>query len=653
MSRLVSPPLRRKYARYREEGYSRAEACRMVGVSTRWAYDYDRGLKDTMRGGAHPTGGARKQSTDPNNPYVTVRGEIPEYPPPIPKESLGEEALAALDDIGLFARRYFGLVLQPFQLYLTEKMVELAATPEKEYVVINQAPGTGKSTFYALVLPAWLTARDRTTKGLIISATDTQAKWYVAKLKDALENPYSVTADPEDLEAGLAFDAQASLLADYGRFKPEVRTQRWASDAFYVELPEGISTIDKEPTWSAFGRSSGFLGLRVGYALADDVFDPEKNRTAESRDDLKRWWSDVAEKRLEPGGLLVLQMQRLDPDDICAYALNMGGTVIREGDETPRKYHHFKFKAHYPEWCKEDHGPDAKPYDPAAPDAGGCLLYPKRLPYAEILSEAENNPNFEMVFQQEEVATKKSLVNRLWINGGTDPETREYYPGCMDAHRDVAEIPKGLDGHLLSVVTADPSPTQFWAVIWWLVRVDLAKMEPIERYVLDIYRHKMNAPDFLDWNHDTSQFSGLMPEWHQRAKDLGQPVTHWIVEQNAAQRFMLQYEHVNRWMRASGATILGHETHKNKADKELGIWTIGAHYKHGRVRLPGRRDTEARSVSQKLVDEVCRYPGGRTDDVVMAHWFLEWWLPYLTNDIASDEYADDHQWRPSFLAGVE
>lgn len=646
MPRTIPPPVRRKFARYRDEGYNLTEAARMAGVSRRWAFDYDRGLKDTAN-----REGQRKVSVDPNNPYVQVRGEIPEFPAPIPHDQLSDDAKRGLDDIGFFARRYFGLVLQPFQTYLTEKITELSATPEKEYCVINQAPGTGKSTFYALVLPAWLTARERQTRGLIISATDTQAKWYVGKLKDALENPYAPTADDDDKKAGIAFDAQACLLADYGRFKPEVRTQKWASDAFYVELPEGVATIQKEPTWSAFGRSSGFLGLRVGYALADDVYDPEKNRTAEARDDLKRWWSDVAEKRLEPGGLLVLQMQRLDADDICRYALDMGGTVLREGDETPRKYHHFKFKAHYPEYCHDDHGEDAKPYDPRNPAAAGCLLYPARLGWSELEAEAKNNVNFEMVFQQEDVATKRSLVNRLWINGGTDPESREYFPGCIDRERDLCEIPSNLDGGLLSIVTADPSPTQFWAVIWWLVRVDLAKLEPIQRYVLDIKRQKMDAPDLLDWDNDHQKFTGVMQEWQLRSKDLGYPITHWIIEENAAQRFLLQYGHVGRWMTAHATSIFGHNTDRSKkADKDYGVWTIRNHYRSGRIRLPYRFDTDARLVSQKLVDEVCRYPDGRTDDTVMAHWFLEWWLPQLVSDLGAEEYEDeDGQWRPSWM----
>lgn len=638
----IPPETRAKYSKLRDAGHTRAEAARRAGVSYAWAKGFDYDLQNSSN--KFNTTAVMARSRDPYLP----RGQVESSPGPIPFDELCDEAKRGLEDIGYFARRYFGLILQPFQRYATDKIMELAESTEEEYVVINQFPGSGKSTFYCLVLSAWLTAKDRRMRGLIGSATDTQAKWYVQNLRDALTTPIPITASPADIKVGIAIDAEASLCGDYGRFRPEDNATKWAQDGFYVEMPDGIATVQKEPTWSAFGRSSSFLGLRVPTAIWDDVYDPTKNRTAESRDDLKSWWSDVAEKRLEPGGLCVLQMQRLDPDDICRYALDMGGTVIREGDDTPRKYHHIIFKAHYPEYCKDDHGPDAKPYDPYFPETGGCLLYPKRMPFSKVESERINNANFEMVYQQADVAKARSLVDRLWINGGTDPETREVYPGCIDRERDLCEIPQNLNGRLLSIATADPSPTNYWAIEWWIVRIDPAQ-GPVERYLIDLHRHKMGANDVLDWKNETQKFSGLMDEWQARSVDLAAPITHWIVEQNAAQRFMLQYEHTHRWMRHWNVSIIGHETHRNKSDPKYGVQTIASQYKHGRVRLPYRWDTEARLTVQKLTDELTRYPNGRTDDCVMANWFLEWNLPRL---VKHDEPEDELPSRPSWLKAV-
>jgi hypothetical protein len=604
-------------------GHTRVEAARRCGVSTDWAKMFDRGLAGKM---------GNKSTVRGYGDLYQIKTNAVNQPDGISTdwEGYSREARLALHDIGYFALRYFGLILQPFQKYATDIVMELAASPREEYLCINQCPGSGKSTFYTLVLPAWLTARDRRIRGLICSATDKQAKWYVANLREALSTPHPISASPQDIKAGIALDAIASLSEEYGRFRPEDNATKWAQDGFYVELPRGTATAQKEPTWSAFGQSSAFLGLRVGIIVCDDVYDPSKNLSLESRTVNETWYDDVLEKRLDPGGLLIQEMQRLDPEDISHYVLEKEGTVIREGDEVGRKYHHIVFKAHYPEHCTNDHGPDAHPFDPAAPTMGGCLLYPKRISWDKIQVESRNS-NFEMVYQQADVAKANALVDRLWINGGTDPDTKELYPGCLDHERELCQIPQKVDGQLLSIATMDPSPTQWWANEWWGVRVDNDR-GPVERYLLDLSRAKMGANEILDWNNETQKFSGLMEEWQQRSTDLGLPITHWVVEENAAQRFMFQYEHTRRWMRKWGVSILSHQTQRNnKADPKLGVQTIGSHYRYGRVRLPYAIGGPARGRIQFLIDELIRYPNGRTDDCVMGHWFLEWNLPRLVN----------------------
>jgi hypothetical protein len=137
----------------------------------------------------------------------------------------------------------------------------------------------------------------------------------------------------------------------------------------------------------------------------------------------------------------------------------------------------------------------------------------------------------------------------------------------------------------------------------------------------------MDAPDFLDWDHNNRCFSGLMHEWQNVSKEIGYPIRAWIVEANAAQRFLLQYDHVKRWQRLAGVNIVPHTTAKNKSDPNFGVQTIAPHYQYGRVRLPGAPN--ARLTALKLVDEVTRYPEGGSDDCVMAQWFLEWNLPRL------------------------
>jgi len=384
---------------------------------------------------------------------------------------------------------------------------------------------------------------------------------------------------------------------------------------------------EKEPTWSAFGMDSGFLGLRYDFVVWDDVVDNLTLRTVEARENQQTWWDDVAEKRLDPRGLMILQGQRLSGDDLYRYALDKKAGLEGDEDETDRKYFHIVFKAHYEDRCVEHHGVNA-PYYPR-----GCLLDPRRVPWSDLRSEMANRSSkFLVIYQQEDIDPANVLVKPIWVSGGVDPETGEDCPGCYDKERAPCELPAGLTGHLLSVATADPSPTKFWSVQWWVVRFGWDGM-PYERYFMDMERRSMDAPDFLDWNQTEGRFFGLMEDWQARSVELNRPITSWIVEANAAQRFLLQYDHVRRWKGKWGVTIIPHQTTSRKLDPSFGVQTIASQWRYGRVRLPNRRSGEPWKHLQ-LVKEVTQYPEGRTDDCVMAQWFLEWHLPHLSPEMA-------------------
>lgn len=623
-------------------GYSAAETARRQGLNERTV----RGIRDGLR---NSSGEELKR----------VRREE-EYSGPVPLGQLCVEAQRALNDIGVFALRYFGLILMPYQVESALQVVALLESPDEEYLVLNQPPGTGKSTFWTLVLPAWVTCRNRAVRGMLGSASQATAEWYTQRLRTAFTRRTPVKAKQRDIELGIAVDAVATLPGDFGRFRPLAGDDAWRADGFTVAQHGGVEISEKEPTWSAFGRSSTFIGARVDLAIWDDVYDPHKMRTAESRQELKDWWDEYAETRLEPGGLLILQGQRLSPDDIYRHALSktagfddedlddeLGAPVDgAAGDgESPAKYHHVRYRAHYEDRCRgrETHARGAAPY----PE--GCLLYPKRLGWPKLRAAMTNSASkFQIVYQQEEVDPEAVLVQKAWIDGGTDPDTGELFVGCLDHDRGLCELPRdpagnvNLVGPLLSVVTADPSPTKFWAIEWWIV--DAASGQ---RFLMDLLRQRMEAPDFLDRLFPSGEFVGVMEEWQQRSVKLGVPITHWVVEVNAAQRFMLQYRHVHDWIRQRGVSVVKHETGRNKSDPTMGIESIAPQYRFGRVRLPWAQRTGARVATLKLVAEVTLWPEARTDDCVMAHWFLEWNVDRLRRSLTPSD--PEPQSRPAFV----
>lgn len=565
---------------------------------------------------------------------------------PIPLDALPSRVKRAVDDFGYFRRRYFGRVSTPWQEEAGERARVWLESPEKTFVVVNCPPGSGKSTLFTHDIPLWLLVRDRALRSMLGSRTETQAHLYTRRIKRALERRDVVRVDESLKEKGVAFDAEATLVDDFGRFKPRER-DLWRGDEFVVAQWAGIPLEDKESTFAAWGMDSGFLGGRYNLIVWDDLVDKKTLRTENAREEQRKWFEEEAETRLEPGGLFILQGQRMGPEDLYRYALDQVGVDLADLDDDldevligrlPRKYEHVIYKAHYEDRClgKGSHGKQAKPY----PE--GCLLDPQRLPYRELrMIERNRSERYRVLYQQEEVDPAHVLVPKDWIDGGVTKDG-EVLPGCWDNDRDICELPKGLSGRLVSVATADPSPTKFWSIQWWVYHPDTK-----QRFLMDLVRQAMDAPDFLDWNHQVGVFSGVMHEWQQRSVELGLPISTWVVEANAAQRFLLQYDHVRRWQSLSQVSIVAHQTARNKSDPDYGVQTLAPLYRHGLVRLPGKDYTFARPTSLKLIDEVTRWPEGGSDDCVMAQWFFEWNLRAL--EVKLDDQP--RMWRPSWFAG--
>lgn len=629
----VSPSQRKKYFEARQAGFSIAQSAQKAKFSEATAYRVEKAAQNLR-----VTDGLDSSARDYREQKVQNTLEGPKN-----FDQLSEEAKLALEDFAYFRRRYFGRISTPWQEQAGESLVALLESPDKEYVVMNMPPGSGKTTLLHDIT-CWIICRNRSIRILTGSATMSLAKRNLMRVRRSLERVIPEVADDMLKSRGQAVDAESTLALDYGRFKP-LEKELWTNEAFIVMQPDEAGAIsEKEPTLSAYGMDSGFIGGRFDGCFWDDLVDPRKVRSAEQREAMEDWYQDVAETRLEPAGMLALIGQRLAPDDLYRFALDMIQPLEEEQEDATenmtdeelallrrdKKYKHLLYKAHYEELCDAEH--THKKSAPAFPK--GCLLDPRRLPWREISNLMSNRgERFAVVYQQEDLALDEVLVRNEWVygHGGS--------PGCIDLDRDRWEIPRGLSPYdCLVVATADPSPTQFWSIQCWLYHP-----ESEQRFLLDHIRQKMEAPEFLEYNYNEGKFEGIMEEWQHLSEGLGFPIQYWIVEQNAAQRFMLQYDHVKRWRQLRGVEIIPHSTNVNKSDANYGVTTISQHWKFGRVRLMGKGEGKVRSM--KLIDEVTRYPHGRTDDCVMAEWFFEWNLPNL--------YAPKTQavkaWRPQWV----
>lgn len=633
-----------KYDKLRATGYNRTEASRRVSVSPQTAWRRERRLM--IENGTYTPperrtdlGGHAVSAGSSPNPNFRAYGKGQTNIGALRRDDLCPEARRALGDFAYFRRRYFGRLSTPWQEEAGAKCLELLESPNKEFCVINCPPGSGKSTLFTLDIAAWLTCRNRGIRGMIGSVSQSLAERYLLRLRNALESPYAAKAESEEMEHGLAFDADASLLADFGLFKPEASVL-WTSKAFIVAQLDDRPITEKEPTWSAYGLDTSFIGGRFDVTIWDDATEDKHLSTPDRIDKQRDRWDKVAEKRLEPGGLCILQGQRLGPEDLYRHNLDKKAGSSTQIDhelccsaEPGKKYHHIIFKAHYEDRCIDDHDPGA--YYPT-----GCLLDPNRLSWRELEAEQENSSsNFMQVYQQEDIDPASALVDPFWIKGGVHPITNEVYPGCWDDERCMWEIPK-LSLPFVSYMCVDPSPTKMWGITMWVYHPATNL-----RFLVALQNSKLSIGQFFDWNEPDGSFKGLLAEWYAKSVQCGFPLTTLIFEANAAQRFFLATEALRRWQQVTGVRVIGHETYAaNKLDPNLGPQILSELYRRGLVRLP-KGDERSRLTAIRLADEVTHYPQGRANDLVMSQWFGEANL----NHIYSREPQARTTWRPSWM----
>jgi hypothetical protein len=630
-----------------QSGMTMREAARIAGISyssaTKWvakakATAAERDLQNLMA--SKPDGG-KMLAKD-----LQVQKDVP---PVIPSGRLSPRAQRGLEDFDYFRRVYLGRVPSPWQVDAAYKIVDKLYSNDKEFLVLNCPPGAGKSTLFHDVA-VWCIVRNRSIRVMIGSISQTLAKMYSRRIRETLERTSPLQPDPEMIKRGLALNAEACLALDYGRFKPTHVGALWRAEEFIVEQYGSAGLDNKEPTVSAYGIESEFIGHRADLCLFDDVASPENSKESAARDKLLERWDSMAEARVDPGGVLAVIGQRLGPNDLYAHCLSKityeedpddyDGSDVQGNEEVreplkKHKYDHLVYKAYYEEL---DSGPDSR-RTTSAPWPEGPLLEPFRLSWKDLSYIKYNSPSkFKIVYQQENMAEGAYLIERAWATGGIGPDGFEY-PGCIDVDRRPGYPPPDLDGTIISIATVDPSPTMFWAIQWWLFQPHTNL-----RYLVDIERVKLTAEELLGYDTSYREYSGIMEDWQNRSVLMNYPISHWVVEVNAAQRFLLAHDFVRKWRALHGVEIIGHTTGRNKMDEELGVEALlPPLWRTGAVRLPSMRDNWK---TMAFVDEMTSWTRGKKNgtDLVMAHWFAELHIPQL-----APFRSPPRLWRPSWI----
>jgi hypothetical protein len=594
-----------------EEKVSHQAAAQMLGFSaasgTKWFYD----RRNRLRAEARERDG-RTVRGKYNHPNMGGRGhgDIDTLTAP-PKRlgDLGKTARAAVQETAegfeLFRSQHLNRRSKPWQRRAVADLLMAEAEGRAEglryYFIGNVFPGGGKSTTFTHDYAVWritcARARGKVYRVQLGAESITQSRSYTERIRQTFEN-------------------NIPLIAAFGRFKP-LEPTLWMATSFTVDMPAGVVHDEKEPTVFAVSKESGFLGFRCELALWDDLVSKKTSRTLDGREQLYAWWIAEAESRVNPGGLCALVGTRVNRDDLFARLSRLRVIETDEADEHEVErpiYHVFTYPVHDTARCAETASLRRQ-------DHKACLNDPEYYPWRTILRLRTANPvGFELTYQQNDVDLEDQLVQEIWLSGGVDAATGDLYPGCYDRDRTMwtAPPPHALADYRAAIVV-DPSPTQYWAVEAWL----WDKTNDVD-YLLGLERRQMQVGDLLDMKPGTLEYQGMLESFLLKLRDINVSCYYVIIEDNAAQRFMLQYGFIKDWARSRGVTIRGHgTTHDKLGDEHYGIETLGPRYRAGRVNLP-MANPASRERTGHLTREAMTFPEGTTDDCLKAQWFFHY-----------------------------
>lgn len=646
----ISDATKREYYLLRfGQGVQRSMAAREVGVSEGWARGFEKDLEENpalvevlFGTAAIQTAGSEKIFSGPG---------------PKPVESLSPPARRALDDFEYFRFRYLGVRSVPWMAEVGHKLSELWLSPDKEYALVNAHPGSGKSTLVTRDFALWLTCRDRLVRGTVGHAIQKRSTRYCNQLRRELERQRPIKASEQAMRQWGAGDAEATLVDDFGRFRP-MTAGVWRDDQFLVEQVGGEPPVNKEPTWWALSMEGELLGDRIDAMLWDDAQTVKRLKSDKIREDDYERWDQEIETRLEAGGLLAVMMQRLGPRDISRHCLDKrvdlveldvvdDATEAELADSMRKQYTHFVYKAHDETKCIGHKGGNLKPW----PD--GCLLNPRAFTWAMAQQVKHRRSHaWEVEYQQNDSAPEDVLVQEAWVEG-LDPKTKAVYPGCWDdgtrgtKERSLGELPdiERFPKPWVSYATIDPSASNYWACEWWIYH------EPTQqRFLIDFIRSKLQANEILDNVPGRLEWTGIMPEWTVRARALRAPIVAWVLEANNFNKHFFAYATTREWAKMNGVVLMPHETTGNKHDPEMGVVAvIPKLYQKGLVRLPG--SPLAKVALRPLLHELYNYPDSTTD-AVMAQWFGEVKLPEIARRTIPDHTVEVIESPPSWLRTV-
>lgn len=558
-TRMPKAKLAPQAIRLSQQGWTKKEIATKLGRSERYVYEL-------LKYGKHDGSAIVQEIPD----FVPYGGLDPKVQERIRFKASSFQA---------FFNAYSGKTLSPIH----RKWVEEAVNTER--LLVNCPPRHAKSTIFSVWFPIWLIAGAhaclmnpadpdafglRNVQILLVSQTDKLAKKFT-----------------NEISYHLSYNQK--LIADFGRFKPEMGDWPWRpnSGELLVDM-RSRETESGDMTMQVRGAGQQILGMEANWVIVDDPVSREVARSETEREKLSEWFHGDVMTRLEPKGRAICIGQRLHIHDLYGDLSDEKTTLTN----SRKRWTHINYPAIL-DW-------DSKQ-----------VLWPEKWAWDDILQVYQDigSDIFESMYQQNPLATARRLARTEWLYGDDE------HPGCVDVLRQRGEglfdAQDEVIGAMLSrtpreevvrVVSLDPSPTRYAG----LIVADVPRLESqFSASIIEIIREKMSVRDML---------SNL-----ERVQAMYSP-DYFIFEQVAAQRWFLQDQGLEKIKQEM--TVLPHNTGRNKGDPVLGVESLALDFEFGRIRFP-YGDAESKAMSEQLFDEARTYPQGKTDDLLMALWFIK------------------------------
>jgi len=349
---------------------------------------------------------------------------------------------------------------------------------------------------------------------------------------------------------------------EFGDLRPR-NPSRWTSSEIQIERPRVL----KDATMFAGGLWSAIINRRFDLLVCDDICDDENMVTAESRRKVKQRFYEVMLPCVEPGGRVVVIGTRQHFDDVYADLLSneLWVTIVEQA-------------------IRRD-----------------GVLWPGRWSLASLSRKRQ---------EVGEEAFAKRYMNIC------NPEGRVMFPpewiaGCLDETLSICPTKESLPAALrearivqaVDVASSSRTGGSQFAHVTVAVEPPVGEEFHARLTMLNLVRGRMAWP---------KQREVILQEAEVWAPDVV------LVESNGVQQLLLQDlatgegEHL-----PLEATYTGRE----KGSVESGVPYLSSLVKEGRIRIPWK-DAATRRVSGMLREELEGWPKGKSDDLLMALWFV-------------------------------